>query len=49
MLDQCDGKPSIWCCLDHSGGKSVRRATAHAVRHSATDGGFDEIGCEEGE
>jgi hypothetical protein len=27
MLSQCDGKPSISRCLDHSAGKSVRRAT----------------------
>ena len=26
MLRQCDGRPSISCCLDHSAGKSVRRA-----------------------
>jgi hypothetical protein len=27
MLGQCAGKPSISRCLDHSAGKSVRRAT----------------------
>jgi hypothetical protein len=27
MLSQCDGKPSISRCLDHSAGKSVRRVT----------------------
>jgi hypothetical protein len=27
LLSQCDGKPSISRCLDHSAGKSVRRAT----------------------
>jgi hypothetical protein len=26
-LGQCDGKPSISCCLDHPAGKSVRPAT----------------------
>src|SRR6516162_984653 len=25
--DYCAGRPSIWCCRDHSAGKSVRRAT----------------------
>jgi hypothetical protein len=27
MLGQCQGRRSIWCCRDHSGGRSVRRAT----------------------
>src|SRR6516225_10486733 len=31
MLSQCDGKPSISRCLDHSAGKSVRRATPVVV------------------
>ena len=25
--DYCAGRPSIWCCRDHSAAKSVRRAT----------------------
>jgi hypothetical protein len=25
--DYCAGRPSIWCCRDHSAGRSVRRAT----------------------
>ena len=25
--DYCPGRPSIWCCLDHSAGRSLRRAT----------------------
>jgi hypothetical protein len=27
ILGQCEGRRSISCCRDHSGGKSVRRAT----------------------
>ena len=49
MLGQCDGRPSISCCFGHSEGESVRRAMPIPCRSPTIDGGFDEIGCEEGE
>ncbi len=45
MLGQCDGKPSISRCLDHSGGKCETGDT-HAVREPAIDSSFNQIGGE---
>jgi hypothetical protein len=35
MLGQCDGRPSISCCRDHSSGQVGETGNAHAVREPA--------------
>src|SRR6516162_4336795 len=47
VCDYCPGRPSTWCCRDHSAGRSLRRATPRPVGEPAIDGRLDQIGREE--